>query len=414
MEGQRLMKILIVSFYFPPYSKVGGRRWAKHCKYLYKSDIYFKVIAGDFDGASPWDRDIKLFEDRIIRVPIIRKNRPFHIRKLPKTILEKIYWKASYIIWEIRKPRLKGNYMDVSVGNEERFYNTTREILGKEKFDIVLLSGGPFLYSKMIPDLRKQFSDVKYVMDYRDYWEDAFTHLSSEQIRSEKELQNKVVKDLDLIITPNEEMSQHFNATFNKNVYTLPHCYDPEDLNIDQAIEKKTQTIKVVYGGAFYRGIEKQLYQIKQLLDLLNDNTSTSCDFYVSIKGFESELLHPLIKRHDYVMADEYFNIVIQADYVLLILADDRVNAMSSKFFELVALRKPILYFGGKGLVSEFLLSNNLGFHITDQNITVQSKAILKNLQSKEIPDLSYDISKHSFEYQTKLLIRKLETVNCL
>ena len=82
---------------------------------------------------------------------------------------------------------------------------------------------------------------------------------------------------------------------------------------------------------------------------------------------------------------------------------------MSSKFFELIAFRKPILYFGDKGSVSDFIINNKLGFHITSNNIESQLRSVLENEKSQTIPNLNYNISKHTFEYQTKELIKELD-----
>jgi type III secretion system FlhB-like substrate exporter len=82
---------------------------------------------------------------------------------------------------------------------------------------------------------------------------------------------------------------------------------------------------------------------------------------------------------------------------------------MSSKFFELVALRKPILYFGEKGEVSDYIVKHRLGYHINLENITTIINNIYNNLTTQQIPDRNYDVSSHTFNYQTKLLIETLE-----
>ena len=57
---------LFILFYFPPFARVGGRRWAKYLKYLYRQNHNFKVLAGDYKTTSPWDKDITEYESRII------------------------------------------------------------------------------------------------------------------------------------------------------------------------------------------------------------------------------------------------------------------------------------------------------------------------------------------------------------
>lgn len=407
--GLERLKVLVVSFYFPPYNKVGGRRWAKHCKYFKKQNVDFEVLCSDFTGTSAWDKDLKSYENQIHRVNTIRKYWPYHLRTLPRNIPEKMVWKLSLLFWEWKKKRLEGNYFDASAGNEETFFKHASSLVKNKKINTVILSGGPFKYAIILPKLKKEFPQVKFIMDYRDYWEDGFVGLSDKQIQYEKKIQQEVLDAVDLILSPNEEMEKHY-ASSGKPSYLLPHCFDYEDLpNVSKNSKPPSQVIKLLYGGAFYAGLEENLELIKNFVDTLNGYKPSKAEFYVSIKGYENVLSHPNISRHGFINSEEYFQKIAESDYVLVILPPNRVNAMSSKFYELVAMRKPILYFGAKGTVSEFIEKYNLGFHITAETLDKKAELVVKNISEKKIPDLSYNISNHSFELQTKKLIQQLQ-----
>lgn len=408
--NHKSLKILVISFYFPPYNKVGGRRWAKHCKYLVKNSIETFVLSGTYTDTSPWDKDIETFRNKIYRIDNTVIKKPFYQTKLPQNFFEKIKWKLSYYIWEISKKKLTGNYNDPSVNNESKYFIKAKEIIENNKINTVLLSVGPFNYSSVLPQLKEQFPDVRYIIDYRDYWEDSLSGLSIEQVESEKKMQQDVVAAVDLVLSPNEEMQYYYKTKFNKMSFCLPHCYDDEDIKMD--VKKTNNTsgkIMLIYGGAFYAEISENIFLIKELINKLTAIKKVEAEFYVSIKGYEKELEHPTIKRFDFMESEKYFEKVKDADYAILILPPNRVNAMSSKFYELVALRKPILYFGGIGEVSEFLIKHNLGFHITNENISQQVEVIIANIKNQLIPDLNYNIEAHSFDHQTKLFIEELE-----
>lgn len=406
---EKLLNILIISFYFPPYDKVGGRRWAKHYKYLRRNGIQAFVLAGHFNGTSPWDKDVEPWQDHIVRIPHIVKERPYHLRTLPRNIIEKIRWKLSLLSWEKKKKSLEGNYTDLSRGSEALYLNKAAEIIRSKQINTVILSVGPFSYSSILPELKKQFPDVKFVLDFRDYWEDSLVRLSPAQVNFEKKLQEKVLAAVDLVLSPNEEMQAYYAQQMKANAYCLPHCYDEDDIDVGKHIEKQQSSqLSLIYGGAFYGGIEESIENIKKLIDQLAGTKEVKAEFYVSIKGFEAELSHQAITRHGFMDSHAYFKKVSQADYAILILPPNRVNAMSSKFYELLALRKPILYFGGKGAVSEFLIQHQLGFHMTAENIKEQAKLILSNLQTKRIP-VPYRIEDHTFAFHTKALSAQLQ-----
>jgi hypothetical protein len=167
----------------------------------------------------------------------------------------------------------------------------------------------------------------------------------------------------------------------------------------------------MIYGGAFYKEIDSSIDLIKKCVDQLAHHTKVEVEFYVSVKGYEKELEHPFIKRFGFIDSEKYFTKVQESNYVILILPPNRVNAMSSKFFELVALRKPILYFGGEGDVSNYLISNRLGYHVTKANINSISNEIFNNIETKQVPDIHFDVSMNSFEHQTKLLATKIKSL---
>lgn len=401
------LKLLIISFYFPPYNKVGGRRWAKHFKYLIKENLDAFVIAGNYMSPSPWDKDIFGLEDRIFRVEHAVNIKPFHLTDLPNNFSEKIKWKYSYYKWELLKKKLDGNYNDPALNNIQNYLNTAIEVIREKKINAVILSVGPFKYANILISLKAQFPNIKFVLDYRDYWEDSLIGLTERQVKVELENQQRVINCVDLILSPNQEMQNYYAKKFNKPSYLLPHCIDEDDLKI-KSLPQKKNGFNLIYGGAFYHSIHNNISLIKSFLDLLANQRPVEADFYVSVKGYEKELQHPNIKRYDFIDANAYFEKVIAADYVILILPPNRVNAMSSKFFEIVAFRKPILYFGNEGEVSNFILKNKLGFHITSRNMHEQVALCIDNLANPLIPDLSYNISEHTFNNHTKKLIDQL------
>lgn len=402
------MHILIISYYFPPYIKVGGRRWAKHFKYLNIMGIETYVLSKNFPGlSSSWDKDILEYKKNITQIDIPEPKVPYFKKTLPNTILEKIRWKLS--LWKsriIHTQSITSN--NISANTAPLFFEAAVPIILKESINTVILSIGPYKYSEVLILLKAKFPHIKIILDDRDYWNEEFEKLSSTQLLAEKEFQKNVMNSVDLILTPYQEMKAKYESSFNKRVYLLPHCVDTDDIQKPEP-STKTAPVKIIYGGAFYSNIEDNIILIKKIVSRIADKEKeVDVNFFVSVKGYEKELEHPLIKRFDFIDSVEYFSKVQKADYVILILPPNRVNAMSSKFFELVALRKPILYFGGTGEVSEHLIKHRLGYHITSENLNEVVEEILTNINTHTIPDKNYDVSLHTFKYQTKLLVDTL------
>lgn len=408
------LNTLAISFYFPPFNRVGGRRWAKHLKYFKQQGQKFHVLAGEYEGRSPWDKDIESYKENISRVPI-KINYPYYKKTLPKNIFQKIYWKLSLNYWHYLEKKSKGIFWDDSNESVKGFLTKAEQIINDKKINHVLLSVGPFHYSSILIDLRKAFPDLKITIDYRDYWEDEFHNLSEKQKKYETELQKKVLNSVDAVLAPNEEITSHFMKVQGKKiVYTLPHCFDPSDINVtDSGVERNTDTLNFLYGGALYNKMGNYIELYCRFISLLdNRSIKNKTSIFTSQPGYEEILnsgkVHFTMSK--YLGVSDYFSQIKLSDFVLIFRPDWSPNAFSSKYYELLAFRKPILYFGPEGDVSRHLEEHKLGFHFNSQNFEQKFKLFLENLETKNIPDRNYDLKQHTFEFQTKELINYLET----
>lgn len=132
MEGEKI-KLLIISYYFPPFKRVGCRRWAKQAKFLCKKDVDFKVLAGRYYGDSPWSSDIEEFENKIERVELVTPKIPYHKRVIPASLISKLRWRVSKKYWKLRNNLKYGNHNDVSEPSVKSFKRATFSIIEKYK-----------------------------------------------------------------------------------------------------------------------------------------------------------------------------------------------------------------------------------------------------------------------------------------
>jgi glycosyltransferase involved in cell wall biosynthesis len=315
----------------------------------------------------------------------------------------------------LKKNTLTGNYNDISINTVNDFCKEARKIIESKPINTVILSVGPFRYSEILVQLKKEFPNIKFVIDYRDRREDGYAGLTETQKMFENNQQIEVLKQVDLIITVNDHISEEISKiNKSKKVYTMPHCVDTDFLRLNIHTENKNAEGKFIYGGELYNGLENEVelfVKFKQVFETIQTQKS-GAEFYLTYPAYpEIFEKDTSVKTSPFLNKKLYQQKLIEADYVLIFRPSWSAEALSSKFFELLCLRKPILYFGKKGKVSEFLLTNKLGFHITSENCNEMAHLLIANNKSKEIPDLNYDISKHSFEFHTKLLVGQIENL---
>lgn len=405
------LKTLFICFYFPPFNRVGGRRWAKHLKYFQKFGEDFFVLAGDYDTKSPWDDDIKSYQEKIMRVPVSIYS-PYYKRLLPKNTLQKIFWKMSLWHTSFLEKNYKGNFWDTSRDYVAPFLEQAEKIIQEKEIQHICLTVGPFKYASILPELKRKHPHLKITIDYRDYWEDGFGGLRSPQKKAEINLQNCVIKSVDLVLAPNKEMCTHFKSVYDKVTYCLPHCIDEDYLSASNNFHFSLSPQKhftIVYGGSLYDNMENYVIILIRLIkSIQRQGYSIKLKIYTMLPAY-IELFNEYgidTELHTQVSSKQFIHIAQAGDLLILLRPDWSPNAFSTKFFEYIALRKPVLYIGPKGEVSDFIVNYRLGFTLDAENVEQISHDIIKNRTINEIPDRTFNLQKYTFEYQTKLLIQ--------
>lgn len=414
-----LKKILIISFFFPPYNRVGGRRWAKHAKYLVSKGIEVQVIAGDFRDCSDlshWNEDLETYKRNIYRVPLNKNEEPYFKRKIPLNFIQKLFWKASYYLYRFLKPVRLNSQGDLSYSNFNNFYNAAERFLATSEYSHVLLSVGPFYYSLILPKLKIKFPHLKYIVDFRDRWVEENHQLFHWQKRYQMRLMKKVISSVDLVLTVNPSISNDIlKLSPDVKTATLMHAVDLEIKTVENSTKASlVPYIQLIYGGELYEGLGEEVKLCSEFVNRLAASHSHGAiaSFYLHYANYgsvfqSSEYLKLLPK----VEPSIFFTKLLSADLILLFRPYWSLDSFSSKFFEIVAVRKPILYFGHCGMVSEFIAENDLGWHVKIDNVLQVVSEVVENISSKNIPNPKYDWSQHSFENRTNELIQILEQV---
>ena len=416
-DSNKKSKVLIVAYYFPPYPRVGGRRWAKHAKYLHRAGMPLEIICGEFlNQVSAWQDDIKEYEKYITRIELKPLYKPWFERHQPKSFIGKIKWQLSYQWWKKRKTRLIGNYRDTSTPNIESFWSIIQNKLNKGDIGTVILTAGPFNYTELLIRVKQFHPDIKCILDYRDPWEESLTGLTQKQYDHSINLRSRVHECVDLILTVNEDISNKIRLQKPPcEVFTLPHCVDEDYIEFSKLSFSRdvSRDFKLAYGGELYGGMEEQMKELVAFIKALFKKSSVAInvDLYVPYSSYETILDDcPNIKIHKALSTKEYKNVLLNCDGILLFKSPLSSEAFfSSKFYEILCFNKPIVFFGPDGSVSKFIELNQRGVHYSAENPLKSLDLIEKYLKTGCFEIKPYNVSLHSFEYYTDILIKKLE-----
>lgn len=399
---------MIVSYTFPPSIEIGGRRWSKFIHYLNDLDYNITLLT----KKSKKEINVLKSYSYLNRVEFFNVKYPKALEKDPNNIWDHLFYKISKLFLMLIT---KSNFYDKGVLIKKHFIDKASVLILEEKINLIIITGAPFslLYYGTI--LKKKYS-IKLISDLRDPWTwgsgYGMTLINNSRKKNEEFYQNKVIEFSDLITVPVKPMYDFLVSNykcFKQKIKILPHAYDINDFNkISFKSRKRNEIFKIIYGGTIYSNLEKQF---KLLHRSVKDNLDCffEIEFYTDeIKYLNSNALEEVknkFKVLNKIPINEFMLKVHSADVFLLLFPDDVKDFISSKFYEIIFLKKPIIFIGKNGLVSEFIVSNNLGIHILPEMLYKSLSIILQNGSIENFQyNHDFEVNKFSFRFITNKL----------
>lgn len=403
-----MKKAVVINFTLPPYSGIGGRRWAKFCKYLHREGVDLHIIAAHRAsvGYSPWLKDTIEYTKKI---HFINPTYPKILGTIPKGILQKIKYKLvfEYAKWKYSKY----NYFDPS----SDFGNKIIPVLEKkiaDGFNNIIVSCGPFHMAYEIGKMKAKYPNVNFIIDFRDPWANngttfGFLSISEKQLKAEIELEKTTIKNFDYVISVSKEMSEYFADLIveNSNKFrTIPNGFDKEDFGIQEAVYSTSPNIlRFVFTGTVY---EKTLHIYREFIENLKLLKQRDPDIYQKMQfdfygkvpvWFENETAacQDIIKFYGEVSLDEVYTHIANANVCLLFLTDDLTYSRSTKFYEYLVAGKPIAVFSKGGETAEYVANNGAGYACNSGAMTQELERIYEDWKMDKLRvNKSLDISK--------------------
>lgn len=407
--------ILIICWDFPPKRAIGGRRWAKFAKYLLKLDYNISVI-------SNWPKNKQTIQ--WIDAESYSKIKAYNCKE---NILVRWLNDYSSIVKTIKlrvaknllKFLFKGTIYDRAVGVENRMLHVMEKVVTNDRIGTIIVTGAPFNLFYYAAELKKKHRDLKLICDYRDPWTEAQNYGMKQLSKGRKEFelhkQNIVFENADIITAPNgfllNEIKNTYSGTSSKiaKFIELQHAFDPDDVVKFKSGTKHSKAINLTYGGALYIGCEPYLQLLNESIDYLKRIQSEAL---VKVNIYTNDIAKKnVFKRNEdcvhvnHSIGDGIFEEINGSDFILIILAEHNKNYVTSKFYEFLPYKKPYIYIGPMGYVSEKIENEKLGFVLRNESDLYQ---VIKDFpNSGHLTNVSID--SNSFESVLKSFVTKAE-----
>jgi len=415
------LKVLIITYYWPPAGGSGVQRWLKFVKYLQNFDIQPVVYTVD-DANYPK-------EDKTL------------LNEVPKGIevLKQPIWEPTDVMFWKKKNQqkkdisnstnsgllsfIRGNFFipDPKVFWVKKSVRFLNNYLKTNKIDVIISTGPPHSMHLIAQQLHQK-NNLKWIADFRDPWSDlyynaAFKQLSFAKKKNEK-LEDAVFKSADCILTVSNSLQKEFSKKA-KRVEVITNGFDDEVLSSENQELDDKFTISYI-GLLPKQSNPKILFSVLQAL-CIND-ADFKKDLQLNFIGDISTEVKQEIALHNldqntvfkgYVPHQKAITYQKKAQVLLLLIPNVKKSdgILTGKLFEYLTAKRPILAMGPeKGDLAEILKTTNAGVVVGFDNpkkLKAQICSLYKDYKSGNLAVSSKNIE----QFHRKELTKKLSTI---
>ena len=235
--------------------------------------------------------------------------------------------------------------------------------------DLVYASGPPFSTLVIGWRLARRLQ-VPLVSEFRDRWSDDPYYPPSElRQRLDRWLERRIVRDSRGLVTVSEPWARTYRQRFGKPVHVLYNGFDPDLVDPARASLSEGGPLRIVYTGGIYPGRRDPSMLFDAIARLGADPDAIRVDFY----GTKESHVRPLaetygvtacVQVHPPVPQPDAVRRQLDADVLLLMQWQDprEQGNVPGKLFEYLGARRPILLIGlDGGVPHEFIEARGAG-----------------------------------------------------
>jgi glycosyltransferase involved in cell wall biosynthesis len=418
------VKVLIVTYYWPPSGGSGVQRWLKFVKYLQEFGI--EPIVYTVANPKYPIQDTSLESEipnniTILKEPIWEPNNLLNIFKKSSTkesagflnpnpsffgkILQFI--RANYFIPDARKFWVKPSVTFL------------KDYLSENSVDAIITTGPPHSLHLIGLELKKKLQ-IKWISDFRDPWTeiDYFEQLPLTNKAKKKHhlLEEKVLNNSDSVLVIGKTMKEKFQQ-FSNAIYVLPNGFDIEDDQKEVILNSK---FTITHVGLMNADRNPHSFW-KAMKELSKENPQFAKDYQIQLVGKVAKEVKDLIIELNLKNVNDlgYVSHKKVKDYQcksqVLLLAVNNVKSakgiITGKIFEYLQAKRPILAIGPvDGDLAEIINDTNSGVIVDFIDVETLKGEILKMYNLYKEGNLITD-SKGINQYYRKNLTKRLSEI---
>jgi glycosyltransferase involved in cell wall biosynthesis len=361
------LKILLISYSFPPLGGVGVMRAASLARYLPAENIQLDVITARNASAVGTDTDLlREIPNDVAVHRTLTLDVPFGIRKRIKRLLASSSATPpqetsaldgtgpgllTRVAQKVLRPDPQVTWLPI-------LSRVAPRVIANRDIDIALITAPPFSSLMLVDKLRKRFPSLPIVVDFRDEWIATTFDLVSFVFNSGEEqrvfasnVECGAIRSATAVVAVTQAASQKIRLRYpdqpDSKFHVIPNGYDATRVQHAESVpdRKHDSRIIVTYVGTVYASTEpKALVDALQSLPTDLKSRFRFCFIgHIEEPEFRDALLRlgDLVELKGYLPQQEALTAMNETDYVLLI-NHDPIN-VGGKFYDYIGSGKPII-----------------------------------------------------------------------
>ncbi len=413
------MRILVISYFFPPFNTMGAVRVGKTAKYLTKLGHDVRIITAKDQPLQP-TLPLEIPSENVVYTRWLNLNKPAEIAlggrgKVaargyePKGILRGVLKKLGSLYKSLF------NLPDGQVGWYPFALRAASRLIEKWRPDLIYASAKPFT-SLLVARALSRRHRIPWVGELRDLWVDGhYYNYPSWRRKVEERLERRVLSSATGLVTVSEPWAETLRAKYSKSTAVVLNGFDPNNYPPHSEIPFRDGQTRIVYTGMIYEGQRDPTPLFHALRQLGGEAGKVRVAFYgrylEGVRQLASRMnIENLVEVNDPVPYEEALKIQSQADILLLLLWNDsrERGVYTGKLFEYIGARRPILAIGPTdNVAAELITERKAGVTLDDPDRIANQLHhwVQQKEKSGAIPGLPKNVGVGlSREVQTKKL----------
>jgi len=412
------LKVLIITYYWPPAGGSGVQLWLKFVKYLQGFNIQPIV----YTISNP-------------RYPTIDDSL---LNEIPENIevLKHPIWEPTDLLFWKRELQQEGGISNASKNSFLSFIRGNffipdpklfwikpsvkylQSYLNKNDVDVIISTGPPHSMH-LIAEKLHQKNDVKWLADFRDPWSDIYYNKDFKELsfvkNRNKKLEKSVLKKADCVLTVSNALKKEFSKYANR-VEVVTNGFDDDFLEPSKVLLDEKFTISYI-GLLPKQSNPENLFRVLQVL--CSQHKDFEKDLQLNFIGDISDVVKTAVCNNklkentrfiDYVDHTKAIEYQQKAQVLLLLIPNVKKckGILTGKLFEYLSAKRPILAIGPEdGDLADVIEDTNAGIIVDFDNDDKLSSEILKLYHQYKKGNLEVD-SKNTNKYHRKELTKKV------